>query len=178
MTQGITGKEPDPREVYADIIELPRHVSDHHPPMSLYDRAAQFAPFAALAGYDEMVAEEARLEDRRIELSEEETAELNRALRRIGRALDRGEKPLITMTRFFPDPLKPGGRYETVTERIRRIDIPRQELILDRTGGFSGAFLTVPIGNILEIQEPEGIGEEEGGRSVQDTETLYSGHAL
>ena len=60
MTKGITGREPDPRVVYADIIDHPHHVSDHHPRMSPHDRAAQFAPFAALSGYEEMIAETAR----------------------------------------------------------------------------------------------------------------------
>ena len=53
----IIGKEPDPREVYADIIDHPHWVSPKHPPMSLYNRAAQFAPFAALSGYDDMIDE-------------------------------------------------------------------------------------------------------------------------
>lgn len=70
MTKGITGTEPDPEIVYADIFRLPRHVSDHHPQMSLYDRAAQFAPYAALTGYDDMVREEARQHERRIEESD------------------------------------------------------------------------------------------------------------
>ena len=60
MTKGITEKEPDPRIVYADIIDLPHHQSSTRPHMSLYDRAAQFASFAALTGYDDMVKEEAR----------------------------------------------------------------------------------------------------------------------
>lgn len=60
MAKGIINKEPDPRIVYADIIDLPHHQSSTHPHMSLYDRAAQFAPFAALTGYDDMITEEAR----------------------------------------------------------------------------------------------------------------------
>ena len=60
MAKGIINKEPDPRIVYADIIDLPHHQSTTHPHMSLYDRAAQFAPFAALTGYDDMITEEAR----------------------------------------------------------------------------------------------------------------------
>ena len=60
MTQGITGKEDDPRIVYADIIDMPHHQSTRHPHMSLHDRAAQFSPFAALSGYEDMVDEEAR----------------------------------------------------------------------------------------------------------------------
>ena len=39
---------------YDDIIELPHHQSATHPQMSLHDRAAQFAPFAALTGYEEV----------------------------------------------------------------------------------------------------------------------------
>ncbi len=60
MTKGITGKEPDPKIVYADIIDMPHHQSLAHPHMSLYDRAAQFAPFAALTGYEDMINEEAK----------------------------------------------------------------------------------------------------------------------
>ena len=45
---------------YDDIIHLPRHVSKRHPQMSLYNRAAQFAPFAALTGYGAVIAETAR----------------------------------------------------------------------------------------------------------------------
>ena len=55
MAKGITEKEPDPRIVYADIIDLPHHQSPTRPRMSLYARSAQFAPFAALSGYDEMI---------------------------------------------------------------------------------------------------------------------------
>ena len=40
---------------YSDMIDLPHHVSDKHPHMSLYDRAAQFAPFAALTGHEDMI---------------------------------------------------------------------------------------------------------------------------
>ena len=60
MTKGITGNEPDPRIIYADIIDLPHWQSPTRPHMSLHDRAAQFAPFAALTGYHEMVSEEAK----------------------------------------------------------------------------------------------------------------------
>lgn len=53
-------KETEARILYGDIIDLPHHQSAEHPHMSLYDRAAQFAPFAALTGYEEMIEEEAR----------------------------------------------------------------------------------------------------------------------
>ncbi len=42
-------------EDYTDIINLPHHVSQKHPPMSLADRAAQFAPFSALTGLDDSI---------------------------------------------------------------------------------------------------------------------------
>ena len=42
---------------YADIIDLPHHVSKRHPKMPLLDRAAQFGSYAALRGYDEAVTE-------------------------------------------------------------------------------------------------------------------------
>ena len=68
MTKGITGREPDPEIVYADIFHLPRPVSERHPPMSLQDRAAQFAPFAALSGYHDMIEEEAQLVNNKTEI--------------------------------------------------------------------------------------------------------------
>lgn len=64
MTRENIGKEADPEIVYADIFRLPHHVSDHHPQMSLHDRAAQFSPFAALVGFDGMIDEEARKAER------------------------------------------------------------------------------------------------------------------
>ena len=155
MTKGITGKEPDPREVYADIIDHPHWVSPKHPPMSLYDRAAQFAPFAALTGYEDMIGEEARLVDNRIEPGEEELAELNRKLGRISESVRLGNKPEATVTYFVPDPLKPGGVYETTTGRIRRVDPVSGILQLDRKVTAAGSYMEIRIGDILDIREEE-----------------------
>ena len=58
MTKGITEKEPNPREIYKDIIDLEHHVSEKRPHMSLHDRAAQFAPFSALSGYEDVIKNE------------------------------------------------------------------------------------------------------------------------
>ena len=153
MARGITGKEPDPREVYADIIDHPHWVSPTRPQMSLYDRAAQFAPFAALTGYEDMIGEEARLVDNRIELSEEEVEELNRKLGRISEAIRPGDYPRAAITYFIPDPLKAGGVYETVTERIRRVDGTGGTVRLDRKSTESGTWMEIPIGDILDIEE-------------------------
>ena len=73
---------------YDDIIDLPHHVSKVHPQMSIWDRSAQFAPFAALTGHEEAIAETARLtnewhepdEDKKRELDEK----MNFALREVG----------------------------------------------------------------------------------------------
>ena len=135
MKKQAAGKAPDPRVVYADIISHPHHVSDHHPQMSLYDRAAQFAPFAALPGYDDMIAEEARPVARRIELSEEEQEQLNQKLNLISDAIAAGTKPVVSITIFIPDLLKDGGRYETVTEKI----------------GIAGSYESLRMADILEI---------------------------
>ena len=70
-------KDTRARRIYGDIIDLPHHQSSRHPHMSLYDRAAQFAPFAALTGYGDMVAEEARLTEGKPELSEDEREQLS-----------------------------------------------------------------------------------------------------
>ena len=155
MAKGITGKEPDPREVYGDIIDHPHWESPKHPPMSLYDRAAQFAPFAALSGYDDMIDEEARMVDNRIELSEEETEELNRKLSRIDEKIGSGIRPAVTITYFVPDPLKPGGEYRTATEKVRRVDAVHGVIQLDRKVTTAGSYMEIPIRDIQDIREGE-----------------------
>lgn len=55
---------------YEDIIHLPHHVSRNHPQMPVRDRAAQFAPFAALTGYGDALRETARLTEEKVELGE------------------------------------------------------------------------------------------------------------
>ena len=117
---------------YDDIIDLPRHVSKNHRPMSNADRAAQFLPFAALTGYDDAIRETARLTDQRIELSESELTELNDQFQRIAGQIR--QQPEVTVTYFVEDEKKTGGRYETRTLQIRRIDPVRRVLIgKDRT---------------------------------------------
>ncbi len=152
MAKGITGKEPDPREVYADIIGHEHWVSPVHPPMSLYDRAAQFSPFAALSGYEEMIGEEARLVDNKIELGEEELEEVNRELGRIDEAIRQGNRPAVTVTYFIPDPLKAGGIYETVTEKVRRVDPAAGTVQLDKTVTAARTRMEIRIEDILDIR--------------------------
>ena len=122
------------RIVYADIIDLPHHQSDRHPHMSLHDRAAQFAPFAALVGYDEMVDEEARLTDRQIAPGESDLDRLDRKFSRLSGLLSAKQRPLISALVFVPDSRKAGGRYDTVTGRARKLDLYEKKLILLREG--------------------------------------------
>jgi len=95
---------------YDAIIDRPHHVSKVHPQMSMINRAAQFSPFAALTGYDDQIAETARLTDRRIELTEAEEAEISEKLA----GLKRDDE--VELTWFVPDKKKAGGRY--VTEMV------------------------------------------------------------
>src|ERR1035437_4752031 len=94
---------------YDDIIHLPHHISTTHPHMSAYDRAAQFAPFAALTGHDAAIAETARLTERRVELDEYSKADLNQRLCIIQDRMD--EQPEVSITYFQPDQRKTGGAY-------------------------------------------------------------------
>ncbi len=152
MSKGITGKEPDPEIVYADIFHHPHHVSAKHPPMSLYDRAAQFSAYKALSGYEDMIGEEARLVDRRIELSEEERERLNQKLNLITELIADGAKPALSITYFIPDPLKAGGRYETVREVVRKTDTAARKLILERKVGMAGSYMEISMADILDIR--------------------------
>lgn len=102
---------------YDDIIDLEHHRSQKHPPMPEGDRAAQFAPFAALTGYGEAIDESVRMTETWTELTEEEAQELDRRLKILLRS---GEETRIT--RFVPDARKTGGSYETIRCRIRRIE--------------------------------------------------------
>ena len=121
---------PDPRIVYADIISLPHHQSATRPHMSLHDRAAQFAPFAALAGYEEMVDEEARITDREISLGDSELDLLDQQFRRLSDMLSTRQRPQVSVLVFIPDQHKAGGRYETVTGHARRLDPVEKKLVI------------------------------------------------
>ena len=113
---------------YDDIIHLPRPVSARHAPMSMRDRGAQFSPFAALTGYDAVIQETGRLTDRQIELTESGKEALNEKLMLL-REIAPG-RPLASFLCFEHDPLKAGGRYITVTGRVKSIDETAQTVLL------------------------------------------------
>ncbi len=117
---------------YDDIIHLDPPVSTRHTPMTRENRAAQFAPFAALTGYEDAVKETARLTDARIELTEEQSARINRVLGEIYTHRDRTE--VWEITYFRADRKKQGGAYMTRLDTVRDINPATQVLILsDRT---------------------------------------------
>lgn len=120
----------DPRKIYADIIDLPYKKNPNRSQMSLYDRAAQFSPFAALSGYDDMVKEEARLTDEKSELSDYEKDLLNRKLGLISDVLNNGHIPEITLIYFVSDKYKSGGKYISITALVKTVDITQRRIIL------------------------------------------------
>lgn len=105
---------------YSDIIDLPHHVSSTRPHMTMLERAAQFAPFAALTGYDAAIRETERLTTDRIALGEDAIAELNRKLKILADSI--ADAPEIAITYFQPDAKKSGGEYVTATGCVKRID--------------------------------------------------------
>ena len=102
---------------YDDIINLPHHVSDYHRPMSMRNRAAQFAPFAALSGHDDAIAETIRETEPFKDLTDEEKDILSGKLLY---AIENRSK--VTVTYFVPDKTKKGGAYERITGRIKKWD--------------------------------------------------------
>ena len=112
---------------YDDIINLKRPISKH-PKMSLYQRSAQFAPFAALTGYEGQVKETARLTDRRIELDEEMKLILDLKIQVIKEMLS--DNPEVEITYFIPDTRKDGGKYVTIINNVKKIDSYNEHIIM------------------------------------------------
>ena len=104
---------------YDSIINLPHHQSQTRPKMSLLDRAAQFAPFAALNGYDDAVKETARLTDGEAVLDDGQIAWLNERLMILSENTPTDTE--VEITYFIPDEKKDGGKYLTVTGRVQKI---------------------------------------------------------
>ena len=113
---------------YDDIIHLPRHVSKRHPQMSLDNRAAQFAPFAALTGYGAAIAETARQTSPKIEMMEDDRQLMDRKLSILSSHLE--EEPIISITFFQPDGRKAGGHYLTTTGIVKTIRTNERIIIM------------------------------------------------
>ena len=128
---------------YDDIISLPHPTSQKHKRMSLRDRAAQFAPFSALTGYDDAVEETARVTDSQTSVSDDVILLLDSKLRHL--AEHEKEHPTICVTFFLHDERKSGGEYVTKNGNLKRIDDYEKVLVLsDRT--------RIEFGNIINIE--------------------------
>ena len=119
---------------YDDIINLPHHVSKNRTPMSMENRAAQFAPFAALTGHDEALAETARLTT-----PKSLTRELARVIEQVP------EQEEYTFVYFVPDTQKDGGKYVSITGTAKKYEEVTRALTLS-----DGRVLLID--NILSIR--------------------------
>lgn len=128
---------------YDDIIDLPHHVSKKYPQMPLLDRAAQFAPFAALTGHEDAIRETARLTEDETELDENSKELLDERLQYLQEHLQ--ERPEVTVTYFKPDERKSGGAYVTVTGVVKKVDEYGRYLV------FSDGE-KVPMETVIEIE--------------------------
>ena len=146
---------------YEDIINLPHHTSKKHPRMSLEARSAQFAPFAALTGYDEVLIETARLTNERIEIDETIKVIIDSKLQIIKEHIK--EMPLITFMYFVPDLKKDGGKYVTVTGNVKKIDEYRNVFVLENK-------TEIPINEIIDICGD--IVNNEFSELIQDIERM------
>ena len=127
---------------YDEIANLPHHVSETRPQMPMSDRAAQFAPFAAITGYDSAIRETGRLTDERIELDEEAFTALNLRYQLLMDAL--GKEPEVEITFFKPDERKSGGEYVTVIGAVKNVD-DFERLITMQDG------MKIPMNDVLSI---------------------------
>lgn len=127
---------------YDDIINLEHHVSQKHPQMSLDARAAQFAPFAALTGFDEQLKEAERLTNERKFINEDLREKLDNKLQIIQKQIS--VKPTITVTYFVHDLRKQGGSYRTVIGKVKKIDKYKNVVILENK-------TEIPIEEIIDI---------------------------
>ncbi len=137
--------------IYSDIIDLLHHRSQKHPAMPLSDRAAQFAPFAALTGFDEEIAEAERYTSSKTELDESEKMLLNERLQllsaRISSINSRNsvDLPYVSIVYYTQDLLKSGGKYTGISGKVKKVDIYKR--LLEMEDG-----VLIPIDDIFELE--------------------------
>ncbi|MBO4292512.1 MAG: hypothetical protein J5898_11450 [Lachnospiraceae bacterium] len=130
---------------YEDMIDLPHHVSDKRPGMSVHDRAAQFMPFAALTGYEDAIAEEQRITEEFRDADESVKELLDAKIRMLQEM--RKERPEVLVTHFVPDSQKGGGSYEKTAGIFLKVDDLERMLFLEQ-----GQKIELDL--ILEIRSP------------------------
>ncbi len=110
---------------YDDIINLDRPISKH-PASSMESRASQFAPFAALVGYDSEIKETARLTDKKVVLDDSQNEIISNKLNYLNEHINNQYE--VTITYFIKDSKKSGGKYIKKTGIIKRIDLVNQNI--------------------------------------------------
>lgn len=113
---------------YEHILNEPHPVSHTRPRMSVSRRAAQFAPFAALTGYDDVIRETARQTQGPVFLDESEIACIDGSLRQLKAVIF--QHPAVFVRFFKPDGKKAGGSFETRRGCVVKIDEVLQEMTL------------------------------------------------
>lgn len=131
---------------YDDMLQLPHHVSASRKPMAITARAAQFAPFAALSGYDAEVQEAGRLTDRPIEPDEYEKEAMNARLQLLARHFR--EEWVVSLVFFQPDERKAGGAYVTRTGTMKKLY--ETERLLTLTDG-----TVIPLDDLIALDGEE-----------------------
>ena len=127
---------------YNDILNLPHHKSDTRAKMPGSSRAAQFAPFAALSGFEDEITEAERQTEERIELDESRIEEIDRRLRFLF-SLD--QKPEVTIKYYEPDLKKEGGSYKTVIGVL--VSYKETERLIKMADG-----TRIPVDDIVDVQ--------------------------
>ena len=114
---------------YSDILKITYQKSSRHPYMSRKERAAQFAPFAALTGHKEVIKETARLTDSKKRLDENQKILVNYQVQEILHQLP--HHPYVKITYFQPDGFKQGGHYITIVGNVSKIDEYERIIVLE-----------------------------------------------
>ena len=131
---------------YSDIINLEHHTSKTRPKMSIENRSAQFAPFAALTGYEDMIEEDARYVDEKLEINEDLKDILDVKIIKLRGIIN--SKPKVRVVYFEKDLKKDGGKYKTIYERLIKIDDYNNKLIFEN-------HLEINISDLIEIDSEE-----------------------
>ena len=117
------------KDNYRELLHLPHHRSQAHAPMPRRDRAAQFAPFAALTGFDAQLRETERQTQAQPEPNEDALQELDQSLHTLFACVH--TQPAVQVRWFVPDAKKSGGAYKTAAGRVLQLDRNRSLLVLD-----------------------------------------------
>lgn len=135
---------------YDDIINLPHHVSKNHMQMSIHDRAAQFAPFSALTGYEEVINETARLTDELTDMDEYIKSEIDMKLQLLREKLKNRQSVNVYIRYFKPDDRKAGGKYLEYRGNVQKIDEDNGCIIMENK-------TSIDISKIVDISINEKI---------------------